>query len=445
MGATRDSLGRIFRTSDEARRGEAGMHGIADVRAMREANLRLILNCLRVQGPLARVAIAASTGLSRTTVSSIVNDLLDEGLVREGDLLKASPSGGRRAMVVHFNASAAYLLGVDVERTHVIMLATDLSANVIASYSSPFDTDQGPEICLNQLTQLIWRFVAAHELPWDRVVGVGVGISGPMDATQRCLIAPPRMPGWDRFDIRGTLEQALDVPIIVDNDANMGALGESRFGAGRGVENFAYSNISTGIGCGIVINGNIYRGSVGTAGELGHITINEAGALCDCGNRGCLETCASAQYIVQDAAHGWARRGLHQMIDFVIGDHQVRDRDVAHVVEAALAGDPDCRAAIEQSGDHIGTALAGLVNLLNPSLILLDGNVTRAGELFLTRVRTAIQARSLRAATAQIVVRPGELGERAIALGAVAASLDAVFGVVRPASLAIGMTSMAAP
>lgn len=444
MGATRDSLARIFRVADDGRLDHAGLHGAADVRAMREANSRLILNRIRLQGPLARVAIAASTGLSRTTVSSIVNDLLDEGLVREGDLLKASPSGGRRAMVVHFNASAAYLLGVDVGRTHVIILATDLAANHIATYSGPFDTEQGPEASLRQLTGLIWRFVAEHHLAWDRVVGVGVAIPGPLDAERRMLVAPPRMPGWDQFDIKAALERALEVPMYVDNDANMGALGEGRFGAGRGVPHFVYSKVGTGIGCGIVINGVVYRGCSGTAGEMGHFTVAPDGPRCDCGNQGCLEACASAPYVVHDAANGWSWRDEAPPLDYRNGASASHEHDVADVVRAALRGDLASQAAIRKSGDRVGIALAGLVNLLNPSLILLDGSVARAGELFLDPIRAAIAARSLRAATASVAVRLGELGDHAIALGAIATSLDAVFGIQRSLSLASGMTSLAA-
>ncbi|HEX9068508.1 MAG TPA: ROK family protein, partial [Ktedonobacterales bacterium] len=208
---------------------------------------------------------------------------------------------------------------------------------------------------------------------------------------------------------------------------NMGALGESRFGAGRGVSNMAYVKVATGTGCGLVVNGSIYRGSFGSAGELGHVTIDEEGPLCDCGNRGCLETFASAHAIVHDAVHGisLAREGSTARPT----PRDEASTDIADVVTAALAGDPAAIAAIRRAGEHVGVAVAGLVNLMNPSLILIDGGVARAGDILLEPIRNAIATRSLKAASTNACVELAALGEDAIALGAVAAVIDAAFSL----------------
>lgn len=387
----------------------------AGLRTMRELNRGLVLNCIRTEGPLARVAIAERTRLSRTTVGSIVDALLKDGLIREGELLSAARSGGRKATLVHFNAAAGVVLGVDLGRTHLTIIAANLAAEPLARQSGPLDTDAGPAVCLPRVADALRCFAAAHGIGWETVVGVGLGIPGPMDGALRTLVAPPRMPGWDRVDVRAALRRALRVPVYLDNDANMGALGESRFGAGRGVADFAYVKVGTGIGCGLVVNGAVYRGSQGFAGELGHLTLDVDGPLCDCGNRGCLEAVAGAGAIVR-AALGDAGR-----------DAASADVDVADIVRAALAGDMASREAIARAGERIGVALAGLVNLVNPSLILLDGGVARAGELLIAPVRAAIAARSLAAASASARIEPAELGESAIALGAVALVLDAAF------------------
>ncbi|MGO8947770.1 MAG: ROK family protein [Ktedonobacterales bacterium] len=404
-----------------------------DLHGLREANRLRVLNHIRSTGPLARVTIAERTGLSRTTVGGIVDALLKEGFVREGSTQSAAPSGGRRAVLVHFNESAGHILGADLGRSHLTLLATDLAANVLARASGPFDCGLGAEVCLPVLVEKIRSFVATCSIPWDSVVGLGLAIPGPMDARQRMLVSPPRMPGWHGVDIHRYVQRELKLPTFIGNDANMGALGESRFGAGRGITDFAYVKLATGIGCGLVIGGNVYHGSHGAAGELGHVTIDEDGPLCDCGNRGCLEAMAGAPLIVEDALHatslrrnqGDAAADRHNVSPLLSGSGHI---DVADVVMAALDGDAASRAAIERAGELIGIGLATLVNLFNPTVILLDGSVTRAEQLALNPIQKALGSRSLRAASKQLQIAPGELGDNAIALGAVASVIDAAFG-----------------
>jgi predicted NBD/HSP70 family sugar kinase len=386
----------------------------ADLRMMRELNRLLVLNCVREDGPLARVQIAARTGLSRTTVSSIVDALLKDGLVREGNLLNAAPAGGRRAILVHFHADAGFILGVDVGRSHFTVIATNLAASVVASHSGPFDAKLGPGVCLALLTAELRSFAERNRIPWDRIVGIGVGIPGPLDVRRRMLVAPPRMPGWDRIDIRAILSRDLEVPVFLDNDANMGALGESRFGAGRGVDQLTYVKVGTGIGCGLVINSSVYRGSCGSAGELGHVSIDADGPPCECGNRGCLEAVAGALAIVQRATSP-------------DGDSSVALADVSDVVCAARNGHVASRAALEAAGNAIGVALAGLVNLVNPAVIIIAGGVAHAGDLLLEPIRSAIATRGLAIASSQTRVVIAELGDNAIALGAVATVIEAAF------------------
>jgi predicted NBD/HSP70 family sugar kinase len=338
-------------------------------------------------------------------------------------LLDAAPGGGRRAILVHFNADAGYILGVDIGRSHFTVIATNLAAAVSASHSGPFDADLGPGICLPLLTAELRAFAERNHIPWHRIVGIGVGIPGPIDVHRRTLVSPPRMPGWDRIDIRQILGHDLGVPVFLDNDANMGALGESRFGAGRGVQQLAYIKVGTGIGCGLVIDGSVYRGSCGSAGELGHVTVDADGSLCDCGNRGCLETLAGAQAIVQQAQASATSTPSPLPL-----------ADVADVVSAARAGHASSREALAAAGCAIGVALAGLVNLVNPAVIIIAGGVAHAGELLLEPIRGAIVTRSLSIASSQTRVRVAELGDNAIALGGVATVLEAAFGASLPGS-----------
>jgi len=246
-----------------------------DHHRIREFNRLLVLNYIREHGPIARVMLARRLGLSRTTVSSIMDALLQQKLVHEGHLLDATSRGGRRATLVHFNADAGRILGIDVGRTHLVMILTDLAPTIVAQRSVSFDTERGPEVCLPILISEIRTFVTASAVNWAAIVGIGVGIPGPLSANLHRLISPPHMPGWDNIDIWESLQAAFNKPLYIDNDANMGALAENRLGAGRGSADMAYVKIGTGIGGGLIINGHIYRGHQGSAGELGHLTIDE--------------------------------------------------------------------------------------------------------------------------------------------------------------------------
>ena len=413
----------------------------ADPTFMRQHNRLLVLNYVREHGPIARAAIARQTGLSRTTVSSIMDDLLREGFVREGEMQNATPAGGRRAILVNFNAAAGYIVGIDLGRSHFTMILTDLAAQLIAKRAGPFHTEQGPDVCLPHLLDELVNFLAEQSIELNQVVGVGVGIPGPMDSTLHKLYSPPRMPGWHGVDVERILRQRLGVPVYVENDANAGALGESRYGAGRGVADLAYVKIGTGIGAALVINGQIYRGSRGSAGEIGHVSIDENGPRCACGNRGCLEAVAGGGAIVDEV------RSLLAMRDGIASDaspsvSEARDSlDLASVVQAALDGDKICRKAIAHAGEHIGVALAGMVNLINPSLVLLDGGVVRAGELLLDPIRRAVAARSLAVASRHSRIAVGALRDEAIALGGVVTVIDAAFGPTSPASLSPRLVS----
>lgn len=403
----------------------------SDLHDMREANNALVLRLIRQHGPLARVAIARRTGLSRTTVSSIVDNLLAEGVVREGETLNAAPGGGRRPTLVHFNESAGVIIGVDIGRTHFTIIVTDLDVHTLARHSGPWNTDSGPQACLPRLIDEIRRVISERHWDWDHVVGVGIGVPGPVDMTLNTLVKPPRLAGWDGVDIEGIMRAALGAPVLLNNDANLGALAESRYGAAAGESDFAYIKVGTGIGCGLVINGEIYRGSSGVAGEIGHFTVDENGPRCTCGNRGCLEATAAASQIVHLAVDAGYDQG-----EITAGAASgAQEVDVADVVAAALQGDAACQHAISRSGELIGMALASLVNLVNPSIILVDGSVSRAGELLLAPVRKAIAERSLWAASHATRVQASALGDNAIALGAATMVLDAVFGAPAPIGL----------
>ena len=418
-----ESTQQLLRSMQE--RGPATqvvMHGSSkgtDLQMMRESNRLLILNYVREHGPVARAVIARATGLSATTVSTIIDALLQEGLVNEGVTQKAVASSGRRVVPVHFNAVVGSILGIALGRNYLTMLLCDLSANVVSRRVLPFDTAQGAAICLPLLAEALRVFVLEQGLAWQQIVGAGLGMPGPIDPYLQGPITPPRMPGWHHVNVRDILSETLDIPVYLDNNANLGALGESRYGAGQGANNLIYLQLGAGIGGGLIMDSKLYRGTTGGAGEIGHMTVEPHGPLCSCGKPGCLEALAGAVAIVERARA--ARQASAQMPTDEI-------TTIAQVVQLAQEGDSGCTEALEYAGMSIGIALANLMNVLNPSLILLDGSSMRAGEQLLEPIRRSIAAYSLPEFQANTRVLPGALGGDATALGGVAVVLDAIFG-----------------
>src|SRR5947209_5411539 len=238
------------------------------------------------------------------------------------------------------------------------------------------------------------------------VLGVGMGIPGPVDRAHGTAGSATILPGWIGLSIAAEMEQRLGIPVRIENDANLGALAELTWGAGRDCSNFAYIKAATGIGAGIVIDGRLLRGATGTAGEIGHTTLDEAGPLCYCGNRGCLETVASGPAIVQ-----------------LVGRVDGESLALSQIIELAAEGDLRCRRAVADAGREIGVAVAGLCNLINPERVIVGGLMSQAGEVLLRPLRESIRRHAVQAAAATVDVRPAVVVERAELLGSVALAL----------------------
>jgi glucokinase-like ROK family protein len=244
------------------------------------------------------------------------------------------------------------------------------------------------------------------------------------------VVAPPIMPGWDGFPIRQRLQELWNRPVFVDNDADLGALGEWTYGAGKGESNLAYIKIGTGIGCGILLNGEIYRGVLGTAGEIGHVTISEDGPPCTCGNYGCLEAMAGGRAIAQRAQLA-VKAGQRTSLAVISAEREVTAHDVAL---AAKEGDAVSQQLLSDAGRHIGSALANLINLLNPGLVLVGGGVVGAGDYLLNSVRTAVNERSMRPSLQATRIDVAALGRRSALMGAVSLALTQTLrGMLRSA------------
>ncbi|MEV0012238.1 ROK family transcriptional regulator [Streptomyces sp. NPDC051840] len=371
--------------------------------SLHRANLERVVRAVRMAGSLTQAEIARSTGLSAATVSNIVRELKDGGTVE----VTPTSAGGRRARSVSLSGDAGIVIGVDFGHTHLRVAIGNLAHQVLAEESEPLDVDASSAQGFGRAEQLVNRLIESTGISPGKVIGVGLGVPGPIDVESGTLGSTSILPGWTGINPSQELAGRLGVPVYVDNDANLGALGELVWGSGRGVKDLAYIKVASGVGAGLVIDGHIYRGPGGTAGEIGHITLDESGPVCRCGNRGCLETFTAARYVLPllRPSHG-------------------PDLTMERMVQLAREGDPGCRRVIGDVGRHIGSGVANLCNLLNPSRVVLGGSLAEAGELVLGPIRDSVSRYAIPSAARQLSVLPGALGGRAEVLGALALVLS---------------------
>ncbi len=393
----------------------------ADARLMGELNRSIVLNIIRQERTISRAEIAQRTKLSRSAVSNIINNLLDEGIVQHFGT--GESNGGRRPIMLNFNYSAGHVIGVDIGANHLLAILADLEGNVVAELSQSFNIDMGPEKGLPIVIDHIRQLMHHSAVKGGRLLGLGVAVPGPLDHTSGMVVAPPIMPGWNLFPLKKYLTQEFNLSVQVDNDANLGALAEKWRGAGIGQQHLAYVKIGTGIGCGLVLDGKVYRGQRGSAGEIGHITITRDGPPCRCGSYGCLESMAASPAIVNRLKLA-IQAGRESSLKNRAMLEELTPQDIG---KAAYEGDRLAREIIEDAARYIGIALANLINLFNPGMIILGGGVAAIGDLVLNPIKETVRQRSLVASYEDTCIVTGKLGRDSVAIGAATLVLQEIF------------------
>ncbi len=383
-------------------------------------NKHAIIDLIRfTPGGISRVELARQLGLTRAAVTTIVNDLLEKNIICEDE---HKSTGGRTPIVLEINPRRGRVVGVDIGATHANIILADYSARVIRDHEFPLRIGDGPEVCLQMVDEGLRELLAKESLQLSDISAVGVGVPGPVVVEVGLVSAPPIMPGWDNFPIRDRLEELWGCPVTVNNDAELGALGEWAYGAARGERNIAYIKVGTGVGAGLLLGGQIYRGSTGSAGEIGHFTIDENGPRCSCGNRGCLEAMAGG-YAISARAVQQIKAGHRTVLAEIEPITAITARDV---ISAARRGDLVAQQIVIDGGRHLGTAIASLVNLINPSMVIVGGGVAQIGDLLLEPIRQSVKARSLRVSSSAVRVTEALLGRRSSGMGAVVQALTIV-------------------
>ncbi len=385
---------------------------------VKNLNKHAALDLIRfMPGGISRIELSRQLGLTRAAASVIVNDLIQAGLVRETENRR---SGGRNPINLEINPDSGLVIGIDVGATHVTMILANFLAQVQDEVDAPIDINAGPEHCLTQVVNLIKEWLSRNGVDQGKILAIALGVPGPVVTETGVVGAPPIMPGWDKFPIRDWLEERLNCPVSLGNDAEFGALGEWAFGAARGEHNLAYIKVGTGIGAGLLLDGQIYHGSTGSAGEIGHITLMENGPICTCGNQGCLEALAGGRSLVERAVTG-IKQGRRTTLSEIVPASKITSKDV---IQAARSGDLFSQKLVIESGYHLGTAIASLVNLFNPSIVVVGGGLSQLGDLLLDPIRETVRQRSLRVSWQSVRISAAVLGKRSSALGAVAQAIS---------------------
>jgi predicted NBD/HSP70 family sugar kinase len=364
-----------------------------------------VVDALRERGSASRADLARITGLSRTTITSVVRELQANGLIVErpdtAGLARRAETG-RPPVLLGLNAAAGAAVGVAFDHRRVRVALADLSATVLAERETQLDVDHDAISALDTAAELVEQLVADSPFGVQRLIGAGMGLPGPIDLESGTVGSSVMLPGWIGYQPSAELSTRLGLHVAVDNDANLAALGELLFGAARGVTNGLYVKVSSGIGAGLVLGGWLYRGSMGRAGELGHVRARPDGIVCRCGNRGCLETVASIP-------------ALCELLRPVHGRIAIED-----VLDLLRTGDVATKRVVDEAGRAIGRVLADLCAVLDLETIVVGGELAAAGDLLLRAVEESIERHALPAAAESVDVRPALLGDRAEVLGALA-------------------------
>ena len=372
--------------------------------SLRVANQRRVITAMRTLGTTTQATIARETALAPSTVSSIVHEMVTAGV-----LAMESSHGGRRGQQVRFSDNAGFVVGLDVGHRHLTVAVADLNQDIKARERFDLPAGHNVDDVLGTADSTLDSLVRGLKVPRTKLLTAGLTLPAPVDLDGRVVSAGAILPAWADIDVSAAASARLGLPVAVENDANAGAVGEFVQGAGRGVANMAYIKVAHGVGAGLVLNGELFRGATGSAGELGHMTLDEQGEVCRCGNRGCLETFISSEAVLR-----------------LLGHTRGHELTISDVVDSALAGDVGCARVIGDTGRTLGTTVANLCNIINPELVVVGGELARAGDLLLDPLREIVSRYGVQGCTRDLTVTAAELGPQAHLAGALIMALENV-------------------
>jgi predicted NBD/HSP70 family sugar kinase len=394
---------------------KAGRRSVDEVRARPLPDS--ILHLIWREHQISRAEIARRFKLSRSTVTEIIKELLQSGFVAEVGI--GQSSGGRRPIVLEFQNEARCILGIDIGATHVSVVLTDLHGQILVWKEKEHPVRSDPDGTRTLVIELCGECLATWAGGSERLFSIGVAVPSPVDPIHPEWLSEVVVPAWRGRSELERLNQHYKVPVYVDNDANLGALAEHLWGAGRGIDDLIYIKIAHGIGAGYILNGKIYRGAWGIAGEMSHMPIDPGGKQCVCGLNGCLATFFSAPALAERAGEL-----LPDNPESILTTEKLTITDIE---EAALASDKVALRLVREAAEYLSIAVAGWINMMNPKMVILGGSMARLGNLLLEPIRKKVESCTLVSSPDTVSIEPGELGSQAVAIGAATLAVQRAF------------------
>jgi glucokinase-like ROK family protein len=387
-------------------------------------NRAVVFRAIREAGAISRADLAKQTGLHPATLTHITRELLERGLVEDAGSGEARV--GRRSSLLRIHSKIGNIIAVRLSRHNIQGLLTDLELHEPVNHtaSSSF-LSQPIDASLPALLELIETLIDKSGVDRRTILGIGISAPGPLDARRGILITPPNFPGWVSSPIRQIVEEKTGFTTFLDNDANSAALAEKWFGAGRNMDNFVYILIEDGVGGGVVINGDLYRGQHDFAGEIGHMTIDRNGAVCDCGNTGCLELYAAPHVAESQVRQAMMAGRKSQVSEWI--DQDLNRISFELVAQAAQQGDVVAREALLGIAQALGVAAVNVINAFDPQAVVLGGKISLAGDLILPVIQEYVDRRAISRSEQQLPVIMSELGANAPVIGAFSLVLRELF------------------
>lgn len=379
-----------------------------------------ILDVIRMKQAVSRADLSKETGLSPTATGAIVSALMEKGYIHETGT--GESRGGRKPVLLQLKSGSYFSVGIDVDVDSVLFVLMDITGKVVHEMKAALPANT-PEAAVEAVAAGVGRIAESFSIDRERLLGIGISVPGMVDAVTHRIILAPNL-GWEDIDLCGMLKERLGLPTYIENEAMASAICENWLGACQSSSNFVCINIRSGIGAGIFTGGRLYRGTGGSAGEVGHIVVDENGSRCGCGNYGCLETIVSTGRIV-DKARRMIRQGVVTILNEV-GDTD--DITLEQIADAARRGDEASRGLLNEAARYLGIALSNLVNTLNPSKIVLGKDFVVYGDLVMETLRNVIDTKALKRPASNVEIVVTEIGERASTLGAAIIPLKMLFG-----------------
>jgi len=390
---------------------------------LREGNLSTVLKLIQTRVSISRAQLAVLTGLNKSTVSSLVEDLLERRLVCEAGM--NSVGTGRPATMLEINRHAGYIIGVELGVDFVSVGIADFLGNLIWRRKEDADPMQGQDIMLEQTLRIVKEAIASGRKKGQRFLGLGLATPGTVDQKDGILVFAPNL-HWTNVPFRKIFSEGTKQKVIIENDANAAAIGEHLFGSARLIRDFIFVFAGVGIGGGLFLNGNLYRGKNGYAGEIGHspIMANQSQTVCHCGNRGCWETFAN-QYSIIQRVHARLEVKRNSILPRLMDEQRI-PLTIGLIKQAADAGDQESIDSFTEAGHAMGQGFAGLINIFNPEKIILGGPLSLAGNYLLPAIREEIPTHTLPEIDQQAEIVLSSFGTDASLIGAIAIIVDDV-------------------